>query len=141
MELRKELSKLCSTSLPDTFCYIYPALDLIDRAAHLPSSKSKWNSGTEIYRKAVLVNAFILKKDSRYSPYYSGITISESETDILVDCTNEILKLMQTKETEKLKEFAKYLPPSDTYEATAATSCGTENLCIFMNRFDCTRIL
>ena len=141
MELRKELSKLCSTSLSDTFCYIYPALDLIDCAAHLPSSKSNWNSGTEIYRKAVLVNAFILKKDSRYSPYYSGITISESETDILVDCTNEILKLVQNKETEKLEKFAKYLPPSDAYEAaTAATSCGTENLCIFMKIVEQVRL-
>ena len=140
MELRKELSKLCSTSLSDTFCYIYPALDLIDCAAHLPSSKSNWNSGTEIYRKAVLVNAFILKKDSRYSPYYSGITISESETDILVDCTNEILKLVQTKETEKLEEFAKYLPPSDAYKATSAASCGTENLCIFMKIVEQVRL-
>ena len=141
MELRKELSKLCSTSLSDTFCYIYPALDFIDCAAHLPSSKSNWNSGTEIYRKAVLVNAFILKKDSRYSPYYSGITISESETDILVDCTNEILKLVQNKETEKLEKFAKYLPPSDAYEAaTAATSCGTENLCIFMKIVEQVRL-
>ena len=140
MELRKELSKLCSTSLSDTFCYIYPALDLIDCAAHLPSSKSNWNSGTEIYRKAVLVNAFILNNDSRYSPYYSGITISESETDILINCTNEILKLMQNKETEKLEEFAKYLPPSDAYEATAATSCGTENLCIFMKIVEHVRL-
>ena len=140
MELRKELSKLCSTSLSDTFCYIYPALDLIDCAAQLPSSKSNWNSGTEIYRKAVLVNVFILKKDSRYSPYYSGITISESETDILVDCTNEILKLVQNKENEKLEEFAEYLPPSDAYEATSTASCGTENLCIFMKIVEQVRL-
>ena len=139
-ELRKELSKLCSTSLSDPFCYIYPALDLIDRAALLPSSKSNWNSGTEIYRKAVLVNAFILKKDSRYSPYYSGITISESETEILVDCTNEILKLVQNKETEKLEKFAKYLPPSYAYKATSAASCGTENLCIFMKIVEQVRL-
>ncbi len=121
IELRKELVA-CSSSA-DMFCRIKEALYIFDLTWTLPSSSSP---EYEKYKKAILVNVIVLKKKN---PLYSSVAISE--TDVLVECTNNILKYMRDKETSNLEAFAKLLPHSSAYKSNAA-SCQTDNLCIFM---------
>ncbi len=127
IELRKELVVACPSSDDlffgdvSQFCQIKDALHIFDLI--WPSSLSP---EFEKHKKAILMNVIILKKQN---PHYS--TVEVSETDILVECTNIILKYMRDKETSNLKAFAKFLPSSTAYKSNA-TSCRTDNLCIFM---------
>ena len=121
IDLRKELASSCSSA--DVFCHIKYALHIFDLAAKLPSTVSE---ETKKYKQAILVSIVILKKRNGY---YSSLTISE--TDVIVECINTILKYMRDKETSKMKAFAAYLPPSNAYKSTTA-SCQNDNICIFM---------
>ena len=135
IELRNELTKLCSSSSTDQFCSIKAALDTIDVALRLPADKNTWTQTTETYRKAVLISFVILKR--KFSTEYSRLVINND--DIIVQSTNIILKHIQKKEVSQLREFATYLPPNDAYLPKTAT-CGTNQLCIFMKTVEQVRM-
>ena len=128
-ELRKELKRLCSSSLSDPFCFIYPALSAIDLSARLPPTKSKWMSITEQHKNAVRLSFAILSK--KYPNLYPDLVSQEEEYKLVVDCTNIILKHVQKNEVSQLRVFASYLPSNDAYK-TGDIACKNDRLCIFL---------
>ena len=135
-ELRKEFERLCSTSISDAFCPLYAALDAIDVSSRLPADKSTWTADTEQYKKAVLVSFAILKKKNPQQ--YSSLVIAED--DIIVECTNVILKHIQDADVSKLEVFATYLPANNAYRATTSACSLNDQLCIFMKIVEQVRI-
>ena len=136
IDLRNEVTKLCSSSSTDQFCSIKAALDTIDVVLRLPADKNTWTQTTETYKKAAFISFAILKR--KYPTIYSGFVIS-NEDDIIVESTNIILKHIQNKEVSQLREFATYLPPNDAYLPTTATCVG-DRLCIFLKTVEQVRM-
>ena len=136
IDLRSEVTKLCSSGSTDQFCSIKAALDTIDVALRLPADKNTWTQTTETYKKAAFISFVILKR--KYPTTYSGFVIS-NEDDIIVESTNIILKHIQNKEVSQLRKFATYLPPNDAYLPKIATCVG-DRLCIFMKTVEQVRM-
>ncbi len=135
LQLRSELKSYCGSSLSGRFCSIKAALDIIDRIALLPSKKSEWTADTQLYTKAILIHYLILKK--QHSTEFKDLKVVEQ--DVLYDSTNAILKYMKSNEISNLKSFAAYLPDSDAY-TSKSSSCGVDDLCIFMKIVEQVRI-
>ncbi len=134
IELRKELASRCSNGISEVFCRIYPALDIIDVAAKLPSSKSSWTTETSDHEAALLVHFAVLKRN--YATYFSGLTLDENK--LVVDCTEVILKLIKSKNIQKLKTFEAYLPKKGALKFNQA--CKVDHLCLFMKIIEQVRL-
>ncbi len=138
IELREELITLCSVDMSDSFCSLKTILDIIDVSLRLPADKSEWTDTTQTYKNAVLISFAILKR--KYPEYADIVLLDEDfEEDIIIECTNIILKHIQNKQVSQLRTFATYLPPNDAY-LPKSTSCRTDRLCIIMKMVEQVRM-
>ena len=135
VELRKELITICSKNRSDIFCPVAAALDVIDISSNLPSDKSQWTLVTDTYKRAALLSFVIIKK--KFPKQYSNFVVNELE--IIIESTNKLLKHMQENDISALKTYEKYLPSNGAYKATA-TSCNSDDMCIFMKIVEQVRI-
>ena len=135
VELRKQLITVCSKNRSDIFCPVSAALDVIDISSNLPSDKSQWTLVTETYKRAALLSFVIIKR--LFPKQYSDFAVNELE--IIIESTNKILKHMQENDISALKTYEKYLPSNGAYKATA-TSCKSDEMCIFMKIVEQVRI-
>ena len=135
VELRNELVTVCKKDPNDIFCAVAPALDVVDISSNLPANKSDWTAETELHRRAALLSFVIIKK--KFPEEYSNFVINQQE--IIIESTNEILREMQQNDISALKAYEKFLPSNGAYKATA-TSCNSDDMCIFMKIVEQVRI-